>query len=90
LREGKVPAGLEACREDQGDFRPLADYPEFRALARRPQRRAGRRRRADVPVAEPVAPPPGRRRVGLILAAGAALLGCAVLFILFVLFLLGA
>ena len=32
LREGKVPAGLEACREDQSDFRPLADYPEFRGL----------------------------------------------------------
>ncbi len=81
LRDGAVPAGLEACRDSDGDFRPLADYPEFRALARRPARPAGARRprRVDVPIASPVAPPPRRRRL---LLAGAVLLACVVLALL--------
>jgi serine/threonine-protein kinase len=76
LRGGKLPPGLEACRDDQGEFRPLAALPEFRALVRRlPRRRTKlkpRQSRADVPVAEPVAPPPSRR-LGVLLIAGAAL-----------------
>jgi serine/threonine-protein kinase len=93
LRAGKLPPGLEACREDQGEFRPLSSYPEFRALARRrPRRRPKvkpRRPRADVPVGEPAGPPPSRR-LGAVLIAGAALGVLAVLTGLLVLWLRGA
>jgi serine/threonine-protein kinase len=90
LREGTAPAGMEACRDNEGDFRPLGDYPEFRGLARRLARRgpARRPRPADVPVESPIIPPPSPRRRGLMIAA--ALVACAVLTGLLLIFLRGA
>jgi len=92
LRAGKLPAGIEACREDQGDFRPLRDYPEFRALAGRLRRRAPLKPRPkpDVPVAEPVVSRPTRWRLVLLIGAGATLLACAALAVLFLCFVRGA
>jgi hypothetical protein len=89
LSEGKVPAGLEACREDQGDFRPLSHYPEFRALARRRRAKARPRRPAEASVAEPVMASAlrSRRRRELLIAAGATLLAVAVAAVLLFLFL---
>ena len=94
LRAGKLPPGLEACREDQGEFRPLAAYPEFRTLVRRrPKRRARAkpppRPRAEAPVGAPAGAPPSRR-LGTALIAGAALGVLAVLAGLLVLWLRGA
>lgn len=41
LRQGKVPAGVEACREDDGTFRRLSQVPEFRShIPRRRSRRS--------------------------------------------------
>ena len=83
LRKGTVPAGLEACREDQSDFRPLADFPEFRALARRQPRQAKPkpRRRAPAPAARKVAP--ARRPLRwIIAAAGLLVLALAALLLL--------
>ncbi len=69
LREGTMPAGVEACREDQDDFRPLADYAEFRALARRqPRRNKPKRRRQPVPDDEAPPVPPARRRLVWLIA----------------------
>jgi serine/threonine-protein kinase len=90
LRAGKLPPGLEACREDQGEFRPLHAYPEFRALAlRQPRRRPKAKPRAQAPVAEPAVPPPSRR-LGVALIAGAAVGVLGVLIGLLVLWLRGA
>jgi serine/threonine-protein kinase len=93
LREGKVPAGLEACRQDQGEFRPLHEYPEFRGAAgRRPRRPPPRPRRTSraVPVAAPAVPPPSGRRWALPIAAGAAVVAVAVLALVLFLVLRGA
>jgi serine/threonine-protein kinase len=85
LREGKVPAGVEACREDESDFRPLTDFAEFRALARRLPRRARpkpRRRPAPPPDDSPP-DPPSRRLLGWALTA--ALVAAVLLAVLFLL-----
>jgi hypothetical protein len=91
LSNGKAPDGLEACRQDQGDFRPLRDYPEFRAVV--PRRRRAKapphRRRAAVPVASPAVPPPSRRRRGLLIGAAAVLLALAALAALLAVLFLG-
>ncbi len=39
LRTGVVPASVEVCHHDGGEFRPLKAFPEFRALALRHRRR---------------------------------------------------
>jgi serine/threonine-protein kinase len=92
LRAGKLPPRLEACREDQGEFRPLSSYPEFRALAVRRLRRRAKgkpRPRAEVLVGAPAGPPPARRLRG-VLIAGAAVVVLVVLAGLLVLWLRGA
>jgi serine/threonine protein kinase len=83
LREGKMPAGVEACREDQSDFRPLDEVPEFRALARRQPRRAKPkpRRRATPPDERPPVLPASR--LGWIIAG--SLLAAVLLVLLFLL-----
>jgi hypothetical protein len=81
LRGGKLPAGLEACREDNGDFRPLRDYPEFRRVVRRRANRPAKakpRRPIIAPVAAPAPPPHERRRWHFVLA-GAAVLAISLL-----------
>jgi serine/threonine-protein kinase len=87
LRQGKVPAGLEACRASDGEFRPLGSYAEFRGLTRRRAPRAtSMKRPAAVPTADRVEPPPPRGR-GLAIATGVVVLACAVLaVVLFILF----
>jgi serine/threonine-protein kinase len=60
LKEGRLPAGVEACRRQQEGFRPLAQFVEFRALLAN-GRAPGKRVKAARP---PSAPPPasnGRR-----------------------------
>jgi serine/threonine protein kinase len=47
MRTGKVPASVEVCRHDAGEFRPLKTFPEFRALALRNRRRKITVRRSD-------------------------------------------
>ena len=43
LREGRVPAGAEACSDPKGGFRPLAELSEFsEALAAAPRNRKGK------------------------------------------------
>jgi serine/threonine-protein kinase len=76
LSEGAVPAGLEACREDQGEFRPLSHYAEFRVLARRRRAKPKPRRPVEVPTAiQPIiAAALRRRRRELLVAAGAGAL----------------
>jgi serine/threonine-protein kinase len=75
LREGTMPAGVEACREDESDFHPLDEFPEFRALARRQPRRAKPkpRRRAARRAARPPKPP-ARNRLGWVVAGACLLL----------------
>ncbi|HEX5272645.1 MAG TPA: serine/threonine-protein kinase [Gemmataceae bacterium] len=82
LREGTMPAGVEACREDHDDFRPLAEFAEFRALARRLPRRARPkpRRRRTSEAEEPVVPP--SRRFGWLVVGGLIAFVLAVLLLL--------
>jgi hypothetical protein len=68
LKEGRLPAGVEACRRKEDGFRPLAQFVEFRALLlhRRPARKGVK-----------AAPPPStspwhRRRLALLWVGGAA------------------
>jgi serine/threonine-protein kinase len=93
LREGRVPAGVEASRQADGAFVPLASVPEFRAAL--PRRRSGVKRTPaspkDVPIAEPVSPPPVPGRWGWLLlgtGAGLAVLSAAAV-IIYKLFLAG-
>jgi hypothetical protein len=83
LREGKMPAGVEACREDQSDFRALGEIPEFRALARRLPRRAQPKPRRQVPAADEMPPALPSRRLGWIIAGG--LVGLVLLVLFFIL-----
>jgi serine/threonine-protein kinase len=85
LSEGTMPAGVEACREDHDDFRPLANFPEFRALARRQRRRAKPKLRRPAPPVEETVPPETepRRRIGWVIVGG--LLAVVVLLLLFLL-----
>jgi serine/threonine-protein kinase len=80
LREGRVPPEVEGSRQDQGPFRPLNTFPEFRAayLLRRRKAALARARRArpaaaEAPVAEPAGAPPAARRRWVLLGGGAAL-----------------
>ncbi len=76
LRQGKVPPGFEACREDQGDFRLLAAFPEFRSHL--PKRRPAPRARPLPPAEdEKVVPAPRRRLWWLFAGAAAALVVAA-------------
>ena len=71
LRAGKVPAGVEACRADDGDFRPLAAVPEFAPHLPRPRKPPPRPRPAAAPRQQSR---PRSRRRALWLALGAAAL----------------
>jgi eukaryotic-like serine/threonine-protein kinase len=82
LREGKVPASLEACREDQSDFHPLSHYPEFRALVRRLPRRAKPKPRHRRAVVERVSLPDRGRRDVVIAAVLLVLVLAVSLFLL--------
>jgi serine/threonine-protein kinase len=84
LREGKVPPGFEACREDNGDFRPLGEYPEFRPHMPR-RRRAVSSPRVAEPVEVTVVAPPPERRPWALVGVGVALLVVAALAVLFLL-----
>jgi hypothetical protein len=56
LREGRLPTNVEACHEQQGEFRSLATYPEFReAIAASPRKKRSptSRRSDEPPVPEP-------------------------------------
>jgi serine/threonine protein kinase len=84
LREGKMPAGVEACREDQSDFRPLHEFPEFRSLARRlPRRAAPKTRRAAAAPPDERPPMLPANRLGWMIAGG--LLALVLLVLLFLL-----
>jgi serine/threonine-protein kinase len=89
LRAGKLPASLEACREDQGEFRPLRAFPEFRAVARQPRRRAAvkTRRKPEDAVTVPFIPPRTRWWMLLLFVAAAALVAGVILAGVFVHFL---
>jgi hypothetical protein len=79
LRAGRLPREAEGCRRPEEGFRPLASYPEFRALLAdgKPKGRQPAVRPADTEPqgdsAEPI-PPPSPRRLGwLVLAVGVGL-----------------
>ena len=78
LKAGTLPAHAEACRPDGGDFRPLRDLPEFRPHVPRRRPRPTRLDRAPANGA-PIAPAPGRRRRGFLIAVGATLAAVALL-----------
>jgi serine/threonine-protein kinase len=73
LREGRLPATIEASHQPQGEFRPLAEYPEFRkaAAARAKPRKpsdngAGREKEApaEAPAETPTSTPWWRKFFG--------------------------
>ncbi len=47
LRSGNMPASIQVCPHDAGEFRPLKAFPEFRALALRNRRRKSSVRRQE-------------------------------------------
>jgi serine/threonine-protein kinase len=55
LRDGKLAGEVEACHASQGDFRPLAEYPEFRAAAALGRAKARKRGPAEGPRDRPAA-----------------------------------
>ena len=58
LRDGKLVRDVEASHEAQGDFRPLGDYPEFRAavVAARARGKVRKPAPTDAPRDRPAAP----------------------------------
>ncbi len=93
LRGGKLPPGLEACREDEGDFKPLSQYSEFRKIAQRRARRPAKSKPRRPIIAAPVAAPAGlphQRRRWRFVIAGAAVLAAVMAMGLVLLYLRGA
>jgi len=43
LRDGRLPAGAQACRLEEKEFRPVRDFPEFRGIKCRRSRRRKRK-----------------------------------------------
>jgi serine/threonine-protein kinase len=56
LRTGRFSGSLQACRTVNGDFRPLAAYPEFRRFVS-PKREGPRRNGQEPRKAQPLGPP---------------------------------
>jgi serine/threonine-protein kinase len=74
LRDGKLARAVEACREAQGEFRPLVEYPEFRAAAAQARARARQRGPAEGPPGEaPAAALPLPTRWWLLVGLGIGL-----------------
>jgi serine/threonine-protein kinase len=91
LREGRMPATIEASHEPQGEFKPLSAYPEFHAVAvsrlkpRKPSGNGSPREKPAVPkvATEVPAPGPTRRRGYWLVPIGLGLLVIAILVYLF-------
>jgi serine/threonine protein kinase len=87
LRKGRLAASVEACQHRQREFRPLAEYPVFRAaLARKQPRRPGVKRgkprpASTVPPVTETVRPPARRRWRWLLALGIGLVLALIVFL---------